>query len=129
MDKNETSVGGNPENPARQLSRKTLRAAGWNYISFGLGKLSVMVTITVLARLLGPDEFGVVGYATLAIAYLSVLQDLGLSHALIQRRTNIEEASDTVFTSNLLVGMSLTLIIYSTAPFIAVFFANPGSSC
>ncbi len=125
MDKNETSIGDNPANPARQLSRKTLRAAGWNYVSFGLGKLSVMVTITVLARLLGPDEFGVVGYATLAIAYLSVLQDLGLSHALIQRRTNIEEASDTVFTSNLLVGMTLTLIIYVTAPFIAVFFHEP----
>ena len=125
MDKNQTGDGSNPENPARQLSRKTVRAAGWNYVSFGLGKLSVMITITVLARVLGPDEFGVVGYATLAIAYLSVLQDLGLSHALIQRRANIEEASDTVFTSNLLVGITLTLAIYFTAPFVAVFFREP----
>jgi lipopolysaccharide exporter len=53
MDKNETGAGDNPADSARQLSRKTLHAAGWNYVSFGLGKLSVMVTM--LARLLGPD--------------------------------------------------------------------------
>jgi PST family polysaccharide transporter len=125
MDNNETSAGNDSESSVRQLTRKTVRAAAWNYASFGLSKLSVMVTITVLARLLGPNEFGVVGYATLAIAYLSVLQDLGLSQALIQRRVDIEEASDSVFTSNLLVGMALTLIIYFTAPFVAVFFHEP----
>jgi len=125
MDNNKTSAESDSESFARQLSRKTVRAAAWNYLSFGLGKLSVMVTITILARLLGPNEFGVVGYASLAIAYLTVLQDLGLGHALIQRRGDIEEASDSVFTSNLLVGMALTLIIYFTAPFVAVFFHEP----
>jgi O-antigen/teichoic acid export membrane protein len=125
MDNNQTSTGNDSESSARQLSRKTVRAAIWNYLSFGLGKLSVMVTITILARLLGPNEFGVVGYANLAIAYLTVLQDLGLSNALIQRRTDIEEASDSVFTSNLLVGMALTLFVYFTAPFVALFFHEP----
>jgi len=125
MDNNGTGAGDAPESSARQLSRKTVRAAVWNYVSFALGKLSVVVTITVLARVLGPEEFGIVGYATLAIAYLSVLQDLGLSHALIQRRADIREASDSVFTSNMLVGITLTLIIYFTAPYVAAFFREP----
>ena len=125
MDNNGTGSPSGSESSARQLSRKTMRAAVWNYLSFGLGKLSVIVTITVLARLLGPDEFGVVGYAALAIAYLSVLQDLGFSAALIQRRSDVEEASDTVFTSNVLVGMMLTALVYVMAPYIAVFFHEP----
>jgi O-antigen/teichoic acid export membrane protein len=110
---------------ARRLGRETVHAAAWNYLSFGLSKLTVIVTITILARLLGPGEFGVVGFATLVISYLSFLQDLGLGHALIQRRTDIDEASETVFTSNLAVGIALTLIVYLIAPYVADFFREP----
>jgi len=125
MNKHEDNAVSIPTQDARQLSKKTIQAAGWNYLSFGLGKLSLIVTITVLARLLGPGEFGVVGFATLAIAYLSFLQDLGLGQALIQRRSDIEEASETVFTSNLAIGFALTLIVYITAPYVADFFREP----
>jgi O-antigen/teichoic acid export membrane protein len=120
-----TNDAANREDHAQHLSRQTLHAAIWNYVSFGLNKLSVIVTITVLARVLGPNEFGVVGFATLAISYLSVLQGLGLNQALVQRRENIEEASDTVFSSNILLGMILTVVVYASAPFVAVFFHEP----
>jgi PST family polysaccharide transporter len=125
MNKVEANAESTSAQDAHQLSKKTVHAAGWNYLSFGLSKLSLIVTITILARLLGPGEFGVVGFATLAIAYLSFLQDLGLGHALIQRRTDIEEASETVFTSNLVVGVALTLIVFICAPYVADFFREP----
>jgi len=125
MNKDEASAASNPAQDARQLSKKTVKAAGWNYLSFGLSKLSLIVTITILARLLGDGEFGVVGFATLAIAYLSFLQDLGLGHALIQRSTDIEEASETVFTVNVAVGTILTLIVFLLAPYVADFFREP----
>lgn len=125
MNKHEANAESDSAQDARKLSKKTVHAAGWNYLSFGLSKLSLIVTITILARLLGPGEFGVVGFATLAIAYLSFLQDLGLGHALIQRRTDIEEASETVFTSNLAVGFALTLIVFIFAPYVADFFREP----
>jgi PST family polysaccharide transporter len=48
-----------------------------------------------------------------------------LGAALIQRREEIEEASNTVFTLNLLVGFLLTLITMSIAPFVANFFREP----
>ncbi|MDH3712839.1 MAG: lipopolysaccharide biosynthesis protein [Gammaproteobacteria bacterium] len=112
---------GTPES----LAGKTVRAAAWSYTSFALGKGIVVVTLVVLARLLAPEEFGVVGFATLVVAYLSILQDLGLSYALIQRRENIAEASNTVFTLNLVIGAVLALATFAAAPLVAAFFREP----
>ncbi|MCJ7725504.1 MAG: oligosaccharide flippase family protein, partial [Acidimicrobiia bacterium] len=74
------------------LGTTAARAVMWNYASFASGKVLVLVTLAVLARLLTPAEFGIVGFATLAIAYLAVLKDLGLGGALIQRKDDTEEA-------------------------------------
>lgn len=107
------------------LATKAAKGVAWNYFSFGLGKGLVLVTTAVLARLLTPEQFGVVGFATLAVSYLSVLKDLGLGAALIQRQDDVEEAADTVFTLNLLLGGILTLLAFLIAPLIASYFREP----
>jgi PST family polysaccharide transporter len=109
----------------QQIARKTAHGIFWNYASFGLGKGLVFLTITILARLLTPEDFGIVALATLAVTYLTVLKDFGLGRALIQRRQNIEEAANTVFTLNLLLGISLTLITIAVAPLVAAYFQEP----
>ena len=90
------------------LGTTAARAVLWNYVSFASGKVLVLVTMAVLARLLTPADFGIVGFATLVIAYLAVLKDLGLGAALIQRDDDIEEAAQTVYTLNLMLGALLT---------------------
>jgi O-antigen/teichoic acid export membrane protein len=125
MDTNDKSAAPDATVDSRHLTKKTLHAAGWNYASFGLGKLVVLITITILARLLNPEEFGIVAFASLAVAYLSVLKDFGLGSALIQRRSDIEEASHTVFTINLVMGICLTLVVIAIAPLVADFFHEP----
>ena len=107
------------------LGTTAARAVMWNYLSFASGKALVLVTLAVLARLLTPAEFGIVGFATLALAYLAVLKDLGLGGALIQRRGDIEEASHTVYTLNLLLGAVLTGLTIAGAPLVAAFFDEP----
>ncbi len=107
------------------LGRVAARAVAWNYASFASGKLLVLVTMAVLARLLTPEEFGIVGFATLAVAYLSVLKDLGLGAAVIQRRGDVEEASQTVFVMNLVIGAILTTVTALSAPLVAGFFREP----
>jgi PST family polysaccharide transporter len=54
-----------------------------------------------------------------------VLKDFGLGAALIQRRDDLEEAANTVFTLNLLMGFGLTLLAIIAAPWVAVFFREP----
>jgi O-antigen/teichoic acid export membrane protein len=84
-----------------------------------------LVTLSILAHLLTPELFTVVGLATLAIDYLSILNDFGLGAALVHRRDRIEEASNVVFTFNLLIALSLTSLMLVAAPYVAMLFKEP----
>jgi PST family polysaccharide transporter len=81
--------------------------------------------MAILARLLTPSEFGIVGFATLALGYLGVFKDLGLGTAIIQRRDDLEESTQTVFTLNLILGVFLTAATMLSAPLVAGFFDEP----
>ncbi|MDX1690736.1 MAG: lipopolysaccharide biosynthesis protein [Acidimicrobiia bacterium] len=111
--------------PDGEVARRAVRAVAWNYLSWFLTKALVLVSTIVLARLLTPEEFGIVGFATVAIAFLSVLQDLGLGPALIQRRGDVTRAASTVFTANLLLGSFLALVTVLGAPLVAGWFDEP----
>ncbi len=111
--------------PARGLAAEATSALSWSYLSFASGRLLVMVTMAVLARVLTPQEFGIAAFATLVVAYLSVLTDLGFGAALIQRRDDVDEAADTVFTINVVLGALLTAVTFIAAPLVADFFREP----
>jgi PST family polysaccharide transporter len=110
---------------AHEIGKKVAHNAAWNYLSFGLSKLLNLVTVSILAHLLTPELFGVIALATLAIDYLSILNDFGLGAALVQRREDIDEASNIAFTFNLLIAISLTSVVILTAPYVAIFFHEP----
>jgi O-antigen/teichoic acid export membrane protein len=108
-----------------QIARKAGRGIIWNFLTYGLGKLVVLITTAVLARLLTKGDFGLVAVAVVAINYLSVVKDLGLGVALIQKRENVNEAANTVFTINLILGLGLSIIVFPLAPFFATYFNDP----
>jgi len=111
-----------PSSPSHEMARKVSKGVGWNYLSYGLSKTISLLTVSILARFLTPESFGVVALATLAIEYLSIFNDFGLATALIHRRENLEEASNIVFTINLIVSICLTLITFLVSPIVASFF-------
>ncbi len=107
------------------LGTTAAHAVVWNYASFASGKVLVLITMGILARLLTPADFGMVGFATLVIAHLSVLQNLGLGPAVIQRKGDIEDAAQTVFVINLVLGAVFTILTILAAPLVADFFDEP----
>ena len=113
------------ENNGRQTLQKTARAIFWNFVAYGLNKGLVLVTISILARLLGRDDFGLVALAVVAINYLSVIKDLGLGIALIQQQEDVNKAANTVFTLNLIIGIFLSAVLIPLAPLVADYFNNP----
>jgi len=107
------------------LTRKAGRGIFWNFLTYGLGKGGVLITTSILARLLDRGDFGLVSIAVIAVNFLSVLKDLGLGVALVQRRDDVEEGANTVFTINLLLGVTLSTAAFFLAPWMAAYFNEP----
>jgi O-antigen/teichoic acid export membrane protein len=89
--------------------------------NFGLRLASLMV----LARLLVPRDFGLVGMVTAFTGVLGVFRDFGLSSAAIQRAHVTEDQLSTLFWINLAVGAVLGLIAAAMAPAVAAFYHEP----
>ena len=106
----------------REIAHKTAWGLFWNFSAYFLGKIVVLITTAILARLLAKSDFGLIAVALVAINYLSVLKDLGLGVALIQRKGDVQEAANTVFTINLFLGLALSALVIPLAPFVAAYF-------
>lgn len=109
----------------QEVTQKATRSMGWNYLSFGLGKILSLLTVSILAHLLAPEYFGVVALATLTMDYLSVINDLGLGAALIQSKHTVDESANTAFIMNLFSSSILAIITVFAAPLAAKFFREP----
>jgi O-antigen/teichoic acid export membrane protein len=84
-----------------------------------------VVSLVVLARLLSPTDFGLVGMVTAFTGVLTLFRDFGLSSATVQRQTVTEEQMSTLFWINMLVGAILWLVAVIMAPAIAAFYGKP----
>lgn len=112
---------------SKYLKDRALRSVKWSVLGEVFARGVQPVTLLVLARLLTPSDFGVVGIATIAIGVAEIFQDFGLGKTLIQREGNVEHDSTQVFWLNTLVSCSLYALIFTAAPAIAAFFKAPGS--
>src|SRR5579862_710339 len=109
----------------KDLKEKTIRGGLTRLCAQGADFTLRLVSLMVLARLLGPKEFGLVGMVTAFTGVLILFRDFGLSAAAIQRPTVTEEQISTLFWINILVGVGLTLFTMSMAPFISAFYHEP----
>jgi lipopolysaccharide exporter len=106
------------------LGQKTLTGIFWSYLSFLGGKGLSFLSTLILARLLLPEQFGLVGYCLIAIQYLDILNSAGIDSALIARRENLEEAANAAFVANILLGVVCFALTWIIAPSVAVFFKD-----
>ena len=81
--------------------------------------------MVVLARLLTPADFGLVGMASVVIGFVSLFRDLGTSAAVIQSRQTTDELLSSVFWVNVAFGGLSTIVIASAAPLAARYFHEP----
>src|SRR5437763_17004287 len=79
-------------------------------------------SLMVLARLLDPKDFGLVGMVTAFTGVLALFRDFGLSSAAIQRTNVTDEQISTLFWINLCVGLILGVVSVALAPAIALFY-------
>jgi O-antigen/teichoic acid export membrane protein len=106
---------------------RTLRGIFWAYGSYVAGRVLVLLSVAILARLLSPSEFGLVGLALTVTALLDTLRDFGVSQALVvsEEDEKFEERATTAWTLSFLMGLVLTALTIAVSPFAADFFNEP----
>ena len=109
----------------QDLKGKTIRGGLARLFAVGAGFLLRLGSLMVLARLLGPEDFGLVGMVTAFTGFLGVFRDFGLSSAAVQRTTITEVQMSTLFWINILLGLLLMAVAFAMAPAIAAFYRNP----
>lgn len=108
-----------------RLSQRVMRGGIW---IFGLRISEQVLNLTkiiILARILSPHDFGLMGIALLTMAILETFSKTGFYDALIQKKTEIESYLDTAWTILILRGLLLFAILYLLAPYAALFFQEP----
>jgi O-antigen/teichoic acid export membrane protein len=117
---------GDPGAAQASLGARTLRGSAWAYGSYIGGQLLVLVSTAILARLLSPEDFGLVALALVFILLLDTISDLGLSPALvISTEEELRERANTVFGSTVVLGLALAALTAALAPLAAAFFDQP----
>lgn len=106
------------------IGMRAFRGAAWAYGSYLGGRLLVLISTAILARLLTPSDFGVVALALVFMTFLETIKDLGLTQALIIEADEGEEQAraQTVFSWTVALGGGLSLSVAAIAPLVARFF-------
>lgn len=115
------SVDGN----AAGLRSRSIAALGWSAIDVAGRQGIQFVVMLILARLLSPAEFGLLGMLSLFIALGSSFVDSGFGLALIQRKEITQADKSSVFLFNAAMGALMASGIFAAAPLIAAFYKEP----
>lgn len=107
------------------LKKKTLTGLFWTFTEV-ISNQGIQFLIQIfLARLILPEEFGLIGMITVFIAISNSIIDSGFSNALIREKEVNQNDYSTVFYFNLITAIVIYVILYFLSPMISVFFAQP----
>ncbi|MCX7595550.1 MAG: lipopolysaccharide biosynthesis protein [Fischerella sp.] len=114
-----------PPQESANLRQKAVKGVIWSAVeSWGRQAISFGVFF-ILARLLGPETFGLIALAGVFIAFVQVFLDQGLGTAIIQRKELESEHLDTAFWTNLATSTLLATLTVACAGFVANLFKEP----
>ena len=102
-----------------------LGALAWSSVDRVAQQGTQFIIGIILARLLSPTDYGLMGMVMIFATLSYVLVEGGLTAALVRTKNITKEHTNTVFYSNLAVSTALYLIFFFTAPLLASFFAQP----
>lgn len=106
------------------LKEKTAKGLGWGFVDNFVGAGVTAVVSILLARILSPEEFGLIGMITIFISLGASLMDSGFSGALIRKKGASDKDFSTVFYTNLLLSIVIYALLFALAPSIAGFLDN-----
>ncbi len=107
------------------LRNTTIKGVGWSFTDSLMSQGITFLVGIVLARLLSPEEYGLIGILMIFIVISESIVNSGLSSALIRKQGATEQDFNTVFITNLLLSFAIYGVLFVCAPFISSFFEKP----
>ena len=112
-----------PDSPT--LARRAIKAAKWGYLG-AAGKLIIQLGAqVVLARLLGPSEYGLFAIGTIVVGLSNFFADAGIGAILVQKAEIDDELIKFVAGWQWVAGATVTILLCLCAPLIANYFNEP----
>ena len=109
----------------QSLKSKTIRGLGWSTADILLNHGITFIVGIVLARLLSPNEYGLIGLITIFITLFNAIIDSGFSNAIIRKKDATSDDYNTMFIVNIVTSIFLYGVLFFSAPLIANFFERP----
>lgn len=110
---------------ANNLKQQLFSGVFYTALAKYSGIVISLVVAGVLARLLSPDDFGIVAIATVIIAFFGIFTDMGISPAIIQNKTLTEHELSDIFSFTLWMGIALSILFFAASWPIATYYNSP----
>lgn len=110
---------------AETVRNKAIKGAGWSFADNIINQGITFLVGLVLARLLTPEEYGLIGIITIFTSLFNSIVDSGFSNALIRKNDAKDIDYNTVFITNMVLSVVLFLILFFCASAISRFFNQP----
>lgn len=107
------------------LKEKTISGLIWSFFDNSSNQVTQFIIGVILARLLSPKDFGVIGMIMIFIGISQALTEGGLRYALIRKQNCSEEDYNTVFYTSFFIGCFLYALLFFSSPYIAQFYNEP----
>lgn len=114
-----------PDPGSQSLGQRSARGAMWAVGGQVLSEPIRILGTAVLARLLTPADFGLIGMATVFFGLTAITTELGPASAIIARRRLSDEETSSLFWVSLVIGVILAALAVAAAPFVAEVYREP----
>ena len=108
----------------QSLKDKTIKGTVWSAADAFLGQGVTFLVGIILARLLSPDEYGLIGICLIFNSVLMGIVDSGFSNALIRKKDVSDDDYNTMFITNLGISIVLYGLLFASSPIVAQFFGR-----
>ena len=107
------------------LRDKTISGLFWSFSESGINQSANFIIGIILARLLSPADFGIIGMIAIFIAISDTFIDSGFNEALIRKNDCKQKDYSTVFYFNIFISILMYCLLFFLAPAISKFFNTP----
>ena len=107
------------------LKSQAISGVKWSGISMGAVTALQFVTLAVLARLLSPSDFGLMGMIMVVVGFAQLFADMGISNAIIYRQDATRKELSSLYWLNILAGIVIFFVICGVSPLITSFYHEP----